>query len=600
MHRFALAKKTIPQWNGKLSRSSWNAADRLLVRNFGLSSSISTQRISIRWNAQRDFSGSLSSSNKMKEAKNASHSKLIHEKLKVATRAPPHAFKLITERDRLLVQATSMLQRLKINLKWTLTRSMKPFNSDDISAFISWVLVSNVILIILGTTTFASLIIYLVNTVLAQEYVATQVGNLLTKNSSVSVVFENAIVPNWSSGKICFNKVFVSRRPKLSHSFTKGSQNEAAERAKLAITEQLLVSREDFDDGNYAQFDLTMEKVEISLSFNKWINGRGILDEVTINGLRGVVDRTHVIWKENDDARNYLNVHQPGDFEISRFEMNDVLFTLYQPNGFRPFQVSIFNCELPQLRKHWLFFDFLNANNISGTYDNSLFSIHRKYKADDSQMNKSSPWKKVTRMRVDNLNIDHLNAGIEGPFGWITEGQVDMIGDILLPDKDPDASQMSEMFTVIGQRLLKEARRHSSILLPEPFQLPQQKNIDPQQYFIMDYFLRLHNVTAEVPLFDNALSYINSALIRPIVGYINSRRTYIPIRCQVVKDLSDFEGSWTIYDCKLMDDLSAEVYDAFADYVADDDRKSLRLKRIGFWSLQLMAQLVLLSLGSIA
>ncbi|CEP60971.1 Mdm31p LALA0_S02e03862g [Lachancea lanzarotensis] len=508
-------------------------------------------------------------------------------------------FKLVTERDRLLLQATGLLHKLQINLKWTLIRSTKPFNSDDISAFISWILVSNALLIILGTTTFASLIIYFANTVFAQEYVATHIGNLLTKNSSVSVVFESAIVPDWSSRKICFNNVFVSRRPKVSHSFTKGSQYEAAERAKLAITENLLVSREDFDDGNYAQFDLTMDQVEISLSFSKWFNGRGILDEVTINGLRGVVDRTHVIWKENDDARNYLNVHQPGDFEISKFEMNDFLITLYQPNGFRPFQVSVFNCELPQLRKHWLFFDFLNANNISGTYDNSLFSIHKKYKADDSPHN-ASPWKKVTRMRVDNLDIDHLNAGVEGPFGWITEGQVDMIGDILLPDEDPDALQLNEMFTVIGQRLLKEARRHSAILLPEPYQTPEQKDIDPQKYFIMDFFLRLHNVTAEVPLFDNALSYINSALIRPIVGYINSRRTYIPIKCQVVKELSDFEGSWTIYDCRLMDDLSAEVYDAFADYAADDERKNLRLKRIGFWSLQLLAQLVLLSLGSIA
>ncbi|KAG0673020.1 Mitochondrial distribution and morphology protein 31, mitochondrial precursor, partial [Kluyveromyces marxianus] len=187
----------------------------------------------------------------------------------------------------------------------------------------------------------------------------------------------------WSSGKISFNRVFVSRRPKLPYGVTKGSQQEAVERAKLALSERLLVSREDFDDGNYTQFDLTIDQVEISVSLSKWINGKGFLDEVTINGLRGVVDRTHVFWKENDDARNYLNVHQPGDFEISKFVMNDVLFTLYQPNGFRPFLVSIFNCELPQLRKHWLFFDFLNADNISGSYDNSMFTIHKKYKERD-------------------------------------------------------------------------------------------------------------------------------------------------------------------------------------------------------------------------
>lgn len=507
----------------------------------------------------------------------------------------------ITERDRLLAQASGLLEKIRINLKWTLKKSMRPFNTDDISAFISWVLVSNALLIILGTTTFASLIIYLMNTVLAQEYVATQVGNFVTKNTTLSVVFESAIVPDWSSGKILFNKVFVSKRPKISHSFTKGSQAEAVERTKLALSERLLVSREDFDDGNYTQFDLTMDQVEISLNFGKWINGKGILDEVTINGLRGVVDRTHVVWKENDNPRNYLNIHQPGDFEISKFTMNDVLFTLYQPRGFRPFQVSIYNCELPQLRKHWLFFDILNANNMSGTYDNSMFTIHKKYKADETPLSKlsTSPWKKVTRMRVDNLNVDHLNAGVEGPFGWITGGQVDMVGDILLPEKEVDAYQLTEILNVIGERVLKEARRHSSIL-PDKLQLPSASEIDPQKYFVMDFFLRLHNVKAEVPLFTSELGYINNALIRPIVGYINSRKTYIPIKCRLVKNISDFEGSWTIYDCLLMEDLSAEVYDAFANYVADDERRSLRMKRVGFWSLQIIIQLILVSLGAIA
>lgn len=545
-------------------------------------------RSTVRWNSNNVKDGHISSPT------TPSRSPTSPSKPHVTT-------SFITERDRLLAQASGLLEKIRINLKWTLKKSMRPFNTDDISAFISWVLVSNALLIILGTTTFASLIIYLMNTVLAQEYVATQVGNFVTKNTALSVVFESAIVPDWSSGKILFNKVFVSKRPKISHSFTKGSQAEAVERTKLALSERLLVSREDFDDGNYTQFDLTMDQVEISLNFGKWINGKGILDEVTINGLRGVVDRTHVVWKENDNPRNYLNTHQPGDFEISKFTMNDVLFTLYQPRGFRPFQVSIYNCELPQLRKHWLFFDILNANNMSGTYDNSMFTIHKKYKADETPLSKlsTSPWKKVTRMRVDNLNVDHLNAGVEGPFGWITGGQVDMVGDILLPEKEVDAYQLTEILNVIGERVLKEARRHSSIL-PDKLQLPPASEIDPQKYFVMDFFLRLHNVKAEVPLFTSELGYINNALIRPIVGYINSRKTYIPIKCRLVKNISDFEGSWTIYDCLLMEDLSAEVYDAFANYVADDERRSLRMKRVGFWSLQIIIQLILVSLGAIA
>nr|CAO98812.1 mitochondrial inner membrane protein [Nakaseomyces delphensis] len=519
------------------------------------------------------------------------------------------SLKFITERDRILAQTSGFFAKLRINLRWLLKRSLhRPFNTDDIGAFISWILVSNFILFMVWTTSFVSVIIYLLNTVYAQEYVAEKVGNFLTKNSDLSVVFESAVVPDWSSGRITFKNVFISRRPEKSHNFTKGSQTEAAQRAKLALSESLLVNREDFDNGNYTQFDLTIDQVEISLNFRKWLNGRGIINEMLIQGLRGIVDRTHVFWKANDDPRNYKNIAQPGDFEISNFKMSDVLFTLYQPDGFRPFEVSIFNCDLPQLRKHWLFYDILNANSMNGAYDNSMFTIHRKYKIPGSNININdddeddgdspiSPWRKVTRFRVDNLDIDHLNAGIEGPFGWITEGKVNMIGDVLLPNKN--ALQITEILAEISNRVLKEAKRYNIIPSSKtPASIPL--DIEPDDYFIMDFFLRLNHVKATVPLFAPGLTYMNNALIRPIVGYINSHRTFIPIRCRVVKKMEDFEGSWTVYDSYLMQDLSAEVYDAFADYVADDQRRSLRIKKVGFWSLQIIVQLILMSLGSIA
>ena len=550
-------------------------------------------------------------------------------------------FKYITDRDRLLVQSKSKYEKLKINLRWFLTKSTKPLNSYYIvfTTFLSWLFVSNLFLILFGTTTFVSIILFLLNTVFAQEYLTTKIGHFITKNTSFYIVFENAIVPKWSSSKIILDKVFISRRPKLSQNFTKGSQNDAVQRAEFALREkQLLINDSDFDDGNYTQFDVTIDKLEFSLSISNWLNGKGILDDVTINGLRGIVDRTHIVWKLNDDPRNYLNVHKPGDFEINKFIMNDVLFTLYQPDKFRPFQVSIYNCELPQLRKNWLFYDVLNATSMSGSYDNSMFTIHKRLQTkcymnnneiekderNNSKINKNkykkynvadnNNWYSKTRLRVDNLDVDHLNAGINGPFGWITEGQVDMIGDILLPDNDMDHLQI---LTEISERLLKKAKDYSllfpmlkstesseisnigSKLVTKP-NGKDTKDIDPNNYFIMDFFLKLHNVKAEVPLFTQELSYMNNAIIRPIVGYINSNRTYIPIRCRVVKDISDFDGSWTVYDSLLMNDLSAQVYDAFEDYAADDRRRSLILRKVGFWSLQIILQVILMSIGAIA
>lgn len=507
-------------------------------------------------------------------------------------------------KEELLAKANGFTERLRIRSRWILKRSLKPFNVDDFSAFFSWIVVGNVLLIILGTTTFASLIIYLMNTVFAQELVAKTLGNFITKNTGMTVIFESAIVPGWRDGKISFNKCFVSKRPKNNNrsKFEKGSQADAvAHAAARGETQETLGDNdhEAYDDGNYTQFDLTIDQVNVSLSFSKFVNGRGILGEVEVNGMRGIVDRTHVHWEKDDDPRNYKNVHRPGDFEINNFKMNDVLFTLAQPDGFRPFNVSIYNCDLPVLRKNWLFYDFLNANNISGSYDDSLFTIHKRQRINDFEeatTDKNSPWKRVTRCRVDALNVDHLNTGLEGPFGWITSGEVDMIGDIMVPEDE--GVNMAEIVSTIADSLAKEARR-ARILKQEP-KKEDEKSHDVSKYFIMDLQIKLNNVKAAVPIFTNDLSYVNNALIRPIVGYINSRKTYIPVNCRIVKNLEDFDGSWTVYDSLLMDDMSIEVYDAFANYVANEEVRTIRIKRVGFWTLQIFFQLLLMSLGAIA
>ncbi|CAM9010366.1 unnamed protein product [Wickerhamomyces anomalus] len=457
-------------------------------------------------------------------------------------------------KEEFLARANGFSQRMRVRAKWLLKRSMRPFNVDDFSAFFSWIVMGNVLLIILGTTTFASLIIYLMNTVFAQELVAKTLGNFITKNTGMTVVFESAIVPGWRDGKISFNKCFVSKRPKNRNKskFEKGSQADAIANAVARGDGQISEADGDepYDDGNYTQFDLTIDQVNVSFSFSKFVNGRGILDEVEVNGLRGIVDRTHVRWAKDDDPRNYKNIHRQGDFEIS-------------------------------------------------SYDDSLFTIHKRQRINDfkdDSADKNSPWKRVTRCRVDALNVDHLNTGLEGPFGWITSGEVDMIGDIMVPEDE--GVNMVEILSAITDSLAKEARR-AKILKPESKET-EESNTDVTKYFIMDLQIKLNNVKAAVPIFTNDLSYVNNALVRPIVGYINSRKTYIPINCRIVKKLEDFDGSWTVYDSLLMDDMSIEVYDAFANYVANEEVRTIRIKRVGFWTLQILFQLLLMSLGAIA
>ncbi|KAK2741462.1 Mitochondrial distribution and morphology protein 31, mitochondrial precursor [Myotisia sp. PD_48] len=534
-------------------------------------------------------------------------------------------------KEELLAAATGFWSRLKVRFKWFSIRSVRPFTMDEIGAMISWVFLGHLIWIILGTTTFFSLVILAINTVFAQETLAGWVGNYLTKSSGVKVVFESAIVPKWGDGVITFKNVFVSRRPGQGMgNVTKGSSKTAAEAAALkgispdpssALHENGEVEEE--EDSNFTQFDVSINTVNVTLSFTKWFNGRGLLKDVYMKGIRGVVDRTHVYWPDEDiDPKSYRHPHNPGDFELDSFKMEDLLVTVYQPNHFRPFPVSIFSCDLPQLRKQWLFYDFLSANMVSGSFDNSLFTIHPRQThhytgaslSDGVEENgNQTPWKKHNRIRIDALNIDHLNRGVQGPFSWIHEGDVDIVADVMFP-AESDESLGKVMFdfydrleaTVTSNRYQPvtdggAATSQNGLVTSSSStttMLSSSSSEDDKRFVVTDLRIHLTNVRAVVPLFTRDLSYINNALIRPIVAYINSRRTFIPIQCRLVKRASDFDGSWTVFDSGLMDDLSAETYEAFARDVVDDQARMRRFKKVGLWSLQLAAQAIFMGMAA--
>jgi distribution and morphology protein 31 len=554
-------------------------------------------------------------------------------------------------KEELLAAANGFWSRLKIRFKWFSIRSVRPFNLDEITALFSWVLLGHVVWVVVGTTTFFSLLILAINTVFAQgetrnlpdleraltfiETLAGWVGNYLTKSSGVRVVFESAIVPKWKNGVITFTNVFVSRRPgQGTGNVSKGSSKTAAAAAAAAAHNDPL-NPESYDsrpgseeeNADYTQFDVSIESVNVTLSFTKWINGKGLLRDVEVKGIRGVVDRRQVHWPDEDlDPKSYRHEHNPGDFEIDSFKMDDLLVTVYQPDNFRPFSVSIFSCDLPQLRKQWLFYDFLSADMMSGSFDNSLFTIHPRQthgftgaqlgngEEEDGQ---PSPWKKHSRIRIDGLSIDHLNRGVQGPFSWIHEGSADIVADIMFPADNNEslAKVMADFYDRLEATVTSKQDPSSSSLNKTGSE--EATPDSDRRFLVTDLRLNLNNVRAAVPLFTKDLTYMNNALIRPIVAYINSRRTFVPVNCRLVKRVGDFDGSWTIYDSSLMDDLSAAVrmtkqsigtwlmqsqaYDAFARDVVDEQARRRRFKKVGFWSLQLAAQAIFMGMaGNIA
>ncbi len=534
----------------------------------------------------------------------------------------------------LLATAETFWQRLKINFKWISIRSLRPFTSDEIGAFISWVFIGHLIWIVIGTTTFVSLAIWAVNSVFAQETLAGWVGNYLTKSSGIKVVFESAIVPTWRSGVITFHNVFVSRRPgneaQKGRTVRKGSSITAAAAAAsaAALTDKGQDTVDLEDDENYTQFDVTMNTVNVSLSFGKWFNGKGLLRDVEIIGVRGVIDRTTVQPRDYSiDPKSYRHEHNTGDFEIENFKMSDVLLTVHQPGKFRPFTVSVFNCDLPRLRKQWLFYDMMAANNMSGSFDESLFTVHPRQLhsttgaqlTDGSEEDNQNLWKKHSRLRIDGLNIDHLNRGVQGPFSWIREGNVDIIADVIIPDDGDNiwaqswrnsTEAMSHLYDRVeasvssaqakgGMPEAQAAHQRATDAI-ERYQTPDieaQTEAD-KRLLIFDIKVHLNDVRASVPLFNKDLSYINNAMVRPIVAYINSRpHAFIPVNCRVVKRQSEFDGSWTVFDSGLLDDLSRETYEAFARDIEDVGARKRRMRKVGLWSLQLAAQALFIGLA---
>lgn len=71
-------------------------------------------------------------------------------------------------KEELLAAANGFWERLKVRFKWMSIRSMRPWNADEWGAFVSWFMLGHIVWILVGTTTFFSLLIFSINTVFAQ------------------------------------------------------------------------------------------------------------------------------------------------------------------------------------------------------------------------------------------------------------------------------------------------------------------------------------------------------------------------------------------------------------------------------------------------
>jgi len=156
-------------------------------------------------------------------------------------------------------------------------------------------------------------------------------------------------------------------------------------------------------------------------------------------------------------------------------------------------------------------------------------------------------------------------------------------------------NQMRTSNYMINNREQSLEQMHNQHEAPEPVREEDNRLI------VFDIRISLNDVRASVPIFTRDLSYVNYAVVRPIVAYINSHArgnsNYIPINCRIVKQLSEFDGSWTVFDCGLLNDLSRETYDAFVRDITDRKQQQRRIKKVGLWAASVAAQALFIGLA---
>ncbi|KAI0063488.1 hypothetical protein BV25DRAFT_1990495 [Artomyces pyxidatus] len=519
-------------------------------------------------------------------------------------------------RDDFLNAANGFGQRMRVRIRWFFIRAFRKFNADDISAFITWFLMSQGLWILVGTTTFFSVVFAIANSLRLQVYIARAISDYLTSETGVTIIFESAIVPKWKDSRISFKNVYITRRPSSDPSSPTPSRttrhaalgydvsNHPANHELEDEEDSRVDHTHSSDDSNWSMFDLNVDSIDVTLSLWRWLDGKGLVKDAAVKGVRGVLDRRAIHWSDDLDPASFRHVSQPGDFELESLTLEDMLITVYQPGEFRPYTFSIFRADVGLLRKQWLFYDFMRAEGVVGQFDNCLFSLHRPQSIGrtNEQDAKDGGWSAMSRFRIDGVNIDHMQAMTteEGPISWITSGKVDAVLDIKFPRDPTDEDALNVIFDAItntAAAVVAERIPGQRALAKPPLTAPDEEE-GGHSSVVIDIDLRFRDLKAAVPIWTNDLSYSSNALIRPIVAFMNANRTLVPVRCRVVKDMSHFDGSWTMWETGLMDDISLKVYEAFAYHVTQANFNH-RIKTVSLWSLQMTASAVLAALRNV-
>ena len=125
---------------------------------------------------------------------------------------------------------------------------------------------------------------------------------------------------------------------------------------------------------------------------------------------------------------------------------------------------------------------------------------------------------------MDGLNIDHLQSMSTsgGPFSWLTSGKVDAVLDVRFPRDPSEGHALDALLGELADALADHIPGTRELAKP-PLSAPSDTDDEgpgDAPGVVIDIDLRFRDLKAVVPLFTSDLSYVNNALIRPIVAFM--------------------------------------------------------------------------------
>lgn len=558
---------------------------------------------------------------------------------------------------QLLAQAKNPVSRLWVHIRWPLTRNNRPFSMDDFTAFASWLFMGNVLWILLGTTTFGLVTMYSIDkfdkfykTIKGESntqsdaqsqavspkddsFLGYLAGKILSHGLGVKIVFEQGnVVPELIDGMLKFKNV------KVYSTKTKGEV-------------QSLV------------FSAAILEVNMSLSFKKWYEGQGLIYNLELFGMHAKVYKhddmpvadpellprdksiplssmamSFTRYNDTTNVQNDVNEHNiqaleklseipkttflDSAYNLAHVKIHDSFIELYENQDKTPFQISIFNCDMPRLRGNRLLIDFFNANNVTGAVNNSMFTIHKHQTFLDSD--------NVVRFKLDGINMGNLSrANRQLKFNWIVNGKAEIIADIRLPSleerEDADETPLMSGFiqkvfnefkelTGPEETTNQKADSESSLIkgaitaLYETFTNKKDDKAisNDSEYVIVNFKVKFSDLKATLPLHlpmasSSKVPFVTLQNLRSLIAYVNGIEHQNPlvIKTTVIEKLSDLYNLDNISQTRVFDAIVSDIYDDLLLMVKLDEKRIIE-ENTNKWSHSVMSQLLLLGLGVLA